>query len=145
MTCSGFGHRDFYKKIDDELTQIIEDLIYRDSVDTFLTGGMGLFDGKFIRAVNRAKRKRQDVNLILVLPRMTEEINRNKAYYESEFDEVIIPEESSSSYFKSAITKRNRWIVDRSDIIISGVFRDSGGASAAIKYAAAQNKSIIYL
>ena len=43
---------------------------------------------------------------------------------------------------KSAITKRNRWMVENSDFIVTYVCRDFGGAYSAKKYALKIGKKI---
>jgi hypothetical protein len=51
------------------------------------------------------------------------------------YDDVIIPDVLAGVHPKSAITKRNRWMVENSDFIIAYVLRDHGGAYSAVKYA----------
>ena len=46
---------------------------------------------------------------------------------------------------KSAITLKNRWVVDFSDLVIVYVEKSKGGAYTAMKYAEKQNKKIINL
>lgn len=66
-------------------------------------------------AVRRLKKKYQDLNihLNLVLPYMTNQINRDKEYLESKFDDIIIPIDLMGVHYKAAIKKRNRWMVDQ--------------------------------
>lgn len=66
-------------------------------------------------AVRRLKKKYQDFNihLNLVLPYMTNQINRDKEYLESKFDDIIIPIDLMGVHYKAAIKKRNRWMVDQ--------------------------------
>ncbi len=46
-------------------------------------------------------------------------------------------------YYKSAIKKRNRWMIDNSDAVIIFTVLNSGGAFEAEKYAEKSNKKII--
>lgn len=41
------------------------------------------------------------------------------------------------------IGKRNRWVVEQSDVMIAYVLHDSGGAYSTLKYAEKQNLRII--
>lgn len=141
--CCGFGHRNYYKDIKADLQTVIERLIIEDGVTFFLTGGMGNFDSLFSSAVRTCKIYHKNVQLVLVKPYFSNELNANKEYYEYYYDDVIIPEEIAECHYKSAITKRNRWMVDRSDIVISGVYRDYGGAYEAIRYANKLDKHVI--
>lgn len=54
------------------------------------------------------KKKYPTIKLILVLPYITNELNENKEYYISTFDDVIIPEELMGVHYKAAIEKRNQ-------------------------------------
>ena len=66
-------------------------------------------------------------------------------YYHKYYDSIIIPECVSGVYPKSAITARNRWIVEESELVIVNVERNNGGAYTAMKYAEKLNKKIINL
>ncbi len=144
MFCCGFGHRDVFSKIDDELDKAIADAVAL-GCDTFYTGAMGEFDVLFSSAVLKAKKSNPDIKLICVKPYMTKEINENKAYYNAMYDDVMIPTELIGVYHKGAIKARNRWLVDNSDVIIGYIIRDYGGAYTAVKYAERLNKKIFYL
>lgn len=143
--CCGFGHREFYKDIKNELQTVIKRLIVEKSITDFLTGGMGDFDSLFSSTVRSCKALYGDIRLILVKPYFSNELNTNKVYYETFYDDVIIPEAVAGHHYKSAITKRNRWMIEQSDIVLSGVYRDFGGAYDAIKYAHKIQKEVIDL
>lgn len=142
--CSGFGHRDIWTEIP-SLVDILERVIIDENVAVFLTGGMGDFDSKFSSAVRSLQRKYPHIKLVLVKPYFSNELNTNKEYYEQMYDEIIIPDNVVGVHPKSAITKRNRWICEQSDIIVSYIKREYGGAYSAVKYAAKQGKKIIYI
>lgn len=141
--CCGFGHREAQINLKNELQIVIEQLILTDNINVFMTGGMGEFDSQFATAVRSCKVYNKDIKLILVKPYFSNELNVNKEYYEYYYDDVIIPEELAGSHYKSAITKRNRWMIDQSQIILSGVYRDFGGAFEAVKYAQKTSKRLI--
>ena len=143
--CCGFGHREFYKDIKKELQFEIERLIVEDGITTFMTGGMGGFDSLFSSIVRSCKTHHKNIRLVLVKPYFSNELNSNKEFYECFYDDIIIPEEIAGCHYKSAITKRNRWMVDQSDVVISGVYREYGGAYDTINYAERNNKKIIVL
>lgn len=143
--CCGFGHRDCYVNVKEQLREVIERLINEQDITIFLTGGMGEFDSEFSAAVRTCKSCSSKVKLVLVKPYFSNELNTNKEYYEYYYDDIIIPDIIAGSHYKSAITKRNRWMVDRCDAILSGVYRESGGAYDAIKYAKRKEKPVIEL
>ncbi len=141
--CSAFGHREMYVDCKDKLEMLLNELICQNEVEIFYTGSMGDFDLLFSSCVRGFKHLYPKLKLVLVKPYFTKEINLNKEYYESLYDDILIPEISSNAHYKSAITLRNKWIVDKSDFIISGVYKNYGGAYNAIKYANSVNKSVL--
>ena len=132
---SCFGHRTVFHNVSESLSASIEELITKHNVKTFMTGGMGDFDGQFATAVRGFQRQYKDIKLVLVKPYFSNELNTNKYYYEMVYDDVIIPDVLAGVHPKSAITKRNRWMVENSDFIIAYVHRDHGGAYSAVRYA----------
>lgn len=140
--CTCFGHRETYKDFSGVLSEYLEDLILNQGVVEFWTGGMGNFDGSFASAVRGLKRKHPYIKLVLIKPYFSNELNTNKEYYEYTYDDVVIPGILAGVHPKSAITKRNRWMVENSDFIVTYVYRDHGGAFEAKKYAMKLGKNI---
>lgn len=137
-TCTFAGHREvFASGTEIEIEGAIDWLLAKDDTFVFLTGGMGEFDGKCSAAVRKAKRNYpgKDIKLMLVEPYMKNELNDNKEYYEASFDDVVIPMDLAEVHYKSAITQRNKWMIDRSDYLIAFVYRNFGGAYETLKYA----------
>ena len=146
--CTFAGHREVYQaNISEMLDEAISKIINTDDSFRFLVGGMGEFDGMCSSAVRRAKRKypNTEIRLELVLPYLTQELNDNKLYYETSFDDVVIPIELAGVHYKSAITKRNRWMVEQSDWLIAFVYRDFGGAYTTLRHAEKKGLQIINL
>lgn len=141
--CCAFGHRELYKNIDEELKAVIIDLIEHKGVTLFMTGGIGQTDGKFSSIVRGLKRNYKQIELVLIKPYFSGELNTNKDYYEIMYDDVVIPDELAGCHYKSAITKRNRWMIEKCDFVIDCTYRDFGGAVDAIKYAKRANKTVI--
>ncbi|MBQ9785665.1 MAG: hypothetical protein IJW29_09805 [Clostridia bacterium] len=106
-------------------------------------GRNGEFD---VYAATVAKRVQNDTGkenntLICVLPYR----QKDMCYYEKYYDHVMIPECIGRSHPKSAITKRNRWMVEQADLFACYIERESGGAYTALKYAEKLQKQIINL
>lgn len=144
--CTFSGHREVYQsgtgaRLDEE----IEKLLQTGNEFLFLNGGMGQFDGMGAAAVRAAKRRHPEkrITLALVLPYMSNRLNTDKEYYQSYYDQIIIPETLSTAYYKAAIPLRNRWMVDQSDIVIACIYRDFGGAASTVRYAQKQGKTVI--
>lgn len=69
--------------------------------------------------------------------------DKDMEYYDDYYDSVMIPECVHRTHPKGAITKRNRWIVEESDLVVCYVEREEGGAYTAMKYAKKLGKEII--
>ena len=129
--------------IEKPLRETLERLVVERGVRVFYTGGMGEFDELFARTVRSMKRECPSLRLVLVLPYLTERLNMDKVFYEALYDEILIPAELEGVHPKAAIGLRNRWMVDRSDIVIAALHRDFGGAADAVRYAESAKKEII--
>ena len=143
MICCGFGHRVLLMDVEKPLRDVLERLVAERGVRVFYTGGMGEFDELFARTVRSMKREFPSLRLVLVAPYLTERLNLDKAFYEAQYDEILIPAELDGVHPKAAIGQRNRWMVDRSDIVIAALHRDFGGAADAVRYAESAKKEII--
>ena len=70
---------------------------------------------------------------------------RDDEYYEKFYDEVQYPV-SFKTYPKSAITKRNKWMIDNSELLVAFVEEGrKGGALTTLKYAEKKGVPIINL
>lgn len=103
---------------------------------------MGRFDGQFATAVRSMKKSYSDIELILVYPYLTQELNKDKELYKHNYDSILIPSELDGIHYKSTIKARNRWLVNNSDYVVSYVCRSFGGAYDAVQYAKRQSKEI---
>lgn len=142
--CCGFGHRQVFENISESLYNAVLEAAAQGCVK-FYTGAMGQFDSLFSSAVRKAKRSYPNIKLICVKPYMTKEINESGDYLYSLYDDIIIPTELADIHPKSAIPKRNRLLVDWSDVVIGYIKRQYGGAYTALKYAHSQEKEIIMI
>lgn len=146
--CTFAGHREvFLSSVNQDIDNALSELVQSEDDYMFYSGGMGDFDFMCEAAVRRLKKRCPHLNirLNLVLPYMTNQINRDKDYYESRFDNIIIPMDLMGVHYKAAIKKRNRWMVDQADKILAYVYRDFGGAFDTIKYALRTGKPVLNL
>ena len=143
-TVSVFGHRKIenFKSVE-KLALTIEELIRTKPYVSFFVGRNGEFDVYAASVIKEMQRKlgKENADISLILPYAAAEL----AYYEKYYDFVTIPEELYGVHPKAAITLRNRWMIERSDMVIVYVEHTSGGACAAMKYAEKLNKKIINL
>ena len=130
LSCTFAGHRNLFLPDADRKIETV-----------------GEFDSKCASAVRAAKHRHHDkeIRLILVLPYMSNRLNTDRNYYESSFDDVMIPIELADIHPKAAIHKRNRWMVDRSDVLLACVHRDFGGAYETVQYAMRKGVPVLNL
>ena len=144
-TVSFFGHRKLYdlRQIDERLSPLIKKLIQTKQYVAFLIGRHGEFDEYAASVIKRVQKEIGSDNndLTLVIPYIVADIE----YYEKYYDNVIIPEPVEGAHQKLAITLRNQWMVEQSDLVIVNVEHSKGGAYTAMKYAEKNNKKIINL
>lgn len=144
-TCCFFGHRDISDPISDLVYEKICDLIENKNISTFIVGDYGHFDKICASMVRKAKKSYKHIRLILIRPYFSNELNTNREYYEDLYDDIIIPDELADVHYKSAIGKRNEWMIENSQYGIFFVKRQNGGAYNALKYAEKLNKKYINL
>lgn len=143
FTVSLFGHREIsnLRRLEELLYPIIKDLIKSKSYVSFLVGRNGEFDeytASIIKLIQKELGKENN-EINLVLPYKVADIE----YYEKYYDSIIIPPSIQGAHPKQAITLKNRWMVEMSDLVIVYVERENGGAYAAMKYAEKLNKNVV--
>ena len=143
--CCGFGHREVYAAVAEPLRKTLERLITEQNVCVFLTGGMGAFDALFSAAVRQLRLTYPHIRLELVQPYLTATLQKNKGEYIQIYDEIVIPDALDGAHRKAAIPLRNRWMVEQSDVVVSYLRRDFGGAYQAVVYAQKLKKHIVAL
>ena len=143
FTVSLFGHREIsnLRRLEELLYPIIKDLIKSKSYVSFLVGRNGEFD-EYTASIIKLMQKelgKENNEINLVLPYKVADIE----YYEKYYDSIIIPPSIQGAHPKQAITLKNRWMVEMSDLVIVYVERENGGAYAAMKYAEKLNKNVV--
>lgn len=135
--CTFFGHRDCPDSVKLELLSVIENLITEKNVRTFYMGNHGNFDHLVISILKELKIRYHDINYYVILAYLP-----GKDYDLQEYV-TIYPEGIEIVPKRFAIDFRNRWMVNRSDYVISYVNRNFGGAAKAKNYAEKKRKVII--
>lgn len=139
MIVSCFGHRDLVitNELKEKMQKQIE-LCVQEGACNFYCGGMGSVDCLFASTVKVLQKKNPELKLYLILP------YPNVMLQTYEYDGFIYPpiEKTPAKY---AIIKRNQWMIEQSDVIISCVKHLWGGANHAVEYARKKGKRIICL
>ena len=137
---SFIGHREVenFRFIEEQVEDIVKELIQTKEFVEFYVGRNGEFDIMVASVIKMAQRDYGTSNnsLILVLPYPIADMDDMEKYY----DEVWYPQELYNVHYKAAITKRNEWFVNNSEMLVAYVERDYGGAYECLKKA--QQKDI---
>ena len=145
FTLSLFGQReiDDLRRLEDMLFYVVNDLIRTKPHVSFLIGRTGEFDEYAASLIKRvqSEAKKSGSSLTLVLPYSV----GNMEDYEKYYDSVIIPSELQRAHHKSSLTQKNRYMIDRSDLVIVYAEDSGGDVYAAVKYAQKLNIPIINL
>ena len=134
--CTFFGHRDCPEFIYPQLVYFIRELVLKNNVRHFYVGTQGNFDNLAYRALKELQDTFQEVIVFRVL-----------AYKPrgNSIPDSMLPEGIEAIPPKYAIPWRNRWMISRSDYVITYVTRDYGGAATFEKEAVLQGRNVIRL
>ena len=143
MTIAFCGHSDYIKNSNDEknILEILESNLKNTTIDFFL-GEYGSFDLFAYECAKKFKENHTAVNLIFITPYISEQYQKNHIdYKKGRFDMILYPPLENVP-LKYAISHRNRWIVEKADIIIAYITHKYGGAYTMYQYAKRKNKKI---
>lgn len=59
------------------------------------------------------------------------------------YNDLVLPAQLMGVHYKSAIAKRNKWMVEKSGYIIDCTYRDFGGAYNAVVYGKSLCKTVL--
>ena len=139
---SFIGHReiDRFRFVEEQLDKIIGDLMSHKEYVEFYVGRNGDFDTMVASAVKRCQKRygKENSSLILVIPYSVANMDCLEKFY----DEIWYPEELYGVHHKAAITKRNEWFVEHSDLLVAYVERETGGAASCLQKAKKANLQI---
>lgn len=130
MTCTFFGHGDATGDAADKAERAIEELIREKGVCLFYVGNHGGFDKTVASILRRLKAAYPHIEYYVVLayvPTASSALSKN----------TLLPENIETAHPKGAIHKRNMWMIENSDYVITyfahGLSRAYRYKKAAIK------------
>lgn len=143
MIISFFGHRDFFDENikREDVVSLIESKAKEKHVDFYL-GQYGKFDAFAYDCAKLYKEKHPTAKLYFVTPYIYPNYSRLKD--KERFDGIIYPEIENVPK-RYAISKRNEWIIEQSDLILFYVISNYGGSAKALKIAIKRNKDFFNL
>lgn len=148
-TVSFFGHRRIepFFELEKQVIRLIREILDSNDYVEFLVGRNGEFDQLVSSSIRLVKRdgSGEKCSHTLVLPYESAEFQKNRQAFYKYYDEVELFSEFGKTHFKTAIQKRNREMVDRSDLVVFYLERRSGGAYQIYQYANKQGKRLLLL
>ena len=139
MVCTFFGHKDTPKEIEPTLRSTLIDLIENKNVNVFYVGNNGNFDTMVRRQLEDLSQT-YPIAYSVVLAYLPTEKNKY-----DDLTHTIYPEGLETVPKRFAISWRNKWMIQQSDIVVTYITRNFGGAWQFEKISEKQNKTIIHL
>ena len=139
MICTFFGHKDTPKEIEPTLRSTLIDLIENKKVNVFYVGNNGNFDTMVRRQLEDLSQT-YPVTYSVVLAYLPTEKNK----YDN-LTNTIYPEGLETVSKRFAISWRNKWMIQQSDIVVTYVTHSFGGAAQFKDVAKRMNKLTIEL
>ena len=136
--CTFFGHRDCPETIKPKLRAVLLDLITNYDVDMFYVGHQGQFDAYVHSELKKIKHEYPQISYTVVLSYMP----GKKADYDDYLD-TMLPEGIETVHPRYAISWCNKWMLDRSDYVVTDITHTWGEAYQYAQKAKCQNKRVI--
>lgn len=142
MICTFFGHREVPESIENDLQRVLIDLIKNKDVNLFYVGNQGNFDALVRKNLKYLKSIFPNINYYVVLaymPKESSKLNTNN------FSDTIYLDGLELTPPKYAIDKRNRWMLNQSEYVVTYVKTTFGGAYKFKNLAEKKGKIVINL
>lgn len=137
MTATFFSHKNTPKEIEPTLRSTLIDLIENKNVNVFYVGNNGNFD-TMVRRQLEALSQTYPITYSVVLAYLPTEKNK----YDN-LTNTIYPEGLEAVPKRFAISRRNKWMIQQSDIVVTYVTHNFGGAAQFKEMAVKQNKNVV--
>ncbi|MBQ7132301.1 MAG: hypothetical protein IJO29_06980 [Oscillospiraceae bacterium] len=140
MTCTFFGHRNSPQTLEPILKATLTDLIENKNVNTFYVGNQGNFDCMVRKILKTLKNQYPHIAYAVVLAYMP---TKRKEY--EDYSDTIFPDGLENTPPKFAISKRNRWMLNRADYVVTYSTLSAGAVAQFKNLAQKKGKAVINL
>lgn len=143
MVCCFFGHNSTPVKVESILRAEIIKLVNSNRNIQFYVGNSGNFDSIVYNTLRKLKQQYPHICYSVVLaymPKKTDGFNSDKTY-----ENTIYPDGLESVPKRFAISVRNKWMIERADMVICYKTHNGGGAAQFISMAEKKGKTIVNL
>ena len=124
--CTFFGHRDCPSSIRPRLQETLVDLIKNHAVDMFYVGRQGAFDAMVRSVLKELILEYPHIRYAVVLERIPGQRNESDP---RDYSDTMLPEGIENIHPRFAIPWRNKWMLDRSDYVVTYITHSWGGAA----------------
>ena len=129
-----------------KIKKTIEDNITSEDHIIFYCGGYGDFDNHCASLCREIKKTHSNCEVVFVTPYITAaQQDKMKYLLDAKYYDSTVYPPLENVLPRFAISKRNEWMVDQSDLVIAYVSHDYGGAYKTLLYARKKKKDIINL
>lgn len=138
--CIFFGHRNTPSEIRDKLKETIVRLIEEKDVTRFYVGNHGNFDRLVLSVLKELSVMYPQIDYSVVIAYLPV---HPAGYSGNDNSHTVYPEGIEAVPKRFAISFRNKWMIQRADIVIAYVNRSVGGAAKFTDMARKRGKEII--
>ena len=138
-SCCFIGHKDCPNNIRDKLRDDIRRLINK-GVETFYVGTQGNFD-KVVYEVLRELEREYEIKTIVVLAYL----DRKSQNIYFDMDKTVFPDELTKVPLRFAIRRRNSYMIERSDYVVTYLNTPYSNTIANVEEAIRKKKVVINL
>ncbi len=139
LTCTFFGHKDTPQKIEPTLRSTLIDLIENKNVRNFYVGTHGNFD-HMVKRILIELNEIYPINYAVVLAYLPDKKHSPGGEYRPN---TILPDGIEVVPRKFTINYRNKWMIEKSDYVITYVKYTIGGACKFKELAEKKKKTVI--
>ncbi len=137
--CCFAGHNsDYNEKTRTDLYKECEKIITKNNCNEFWVGNYGGFDKLAAAVIRDLKKLYPFIQLNLILPYLTKEINDYPRYYYEKYDSLIMADIPLNTPHQYKIIKATQYMVKKSDFLICYIKYSFGGAIKTYEYAKKQ-------
>lgn len=137
MTITFFGHRNTPESIKPYIKQILIYFIENHNAIMFYVGNNGKFDSVVRMVLKELKMVYKNINYSVVLAYIN-----NKSNEYDDYTDTIFPDGIEEVPLRFAICWRNEWMINNSDVVITFVEHNFGGASKYKSMALKKGKKV---
>lgn len=119
---------------------VLVDLITNKGVDTFYVGSQGRFDAIVRSVLRELEKEYPEIHYAVVLAYLPGKKNEY-----DDFSDAILPEGIEAVHPHYAISWRNRWMLQRSDYVVTYITHPWGGAAKFAEKAKWEGKTMVNL